>query len=148
MQHSLARDLGVTAHIELPVERVSVTPRSLVGATGAAPRVLVWAVTPGTRLSSRPALDALAASIRSLADRTGEEIAFVVFDRAADPLGNARQIADLLGRPRWDLIIVLDDLEGERLRFNTISADLIPAFDEYAQRSGARAQLTRASRWR
>jgi ABC-type dipeptide/oligopeptide/nickel transport system permease subunit len=142
-QHSLARDLGVTAHLELPVERISVTPRSLVGATGAAPRVLVWAVTPGTRLSSRPALDALAATIRALADRTGEEVAFVVFDRAADPLGNARQIADLLGRTRWDLIIVLDDLEGERLRFSTISSDLIPAFDEYAQRSGARAQLTR-----
>lgn len=144
-QHSLARDLGVTAHIELPVERVSVTPRSLVGATGAAPRVLVWAVTPATRLSSRPALDALAACIRALADRTGEEVAFVVFDRAADPLGNARQVADLLGRTRWDLIIVLDDLEGERLRFSTISSDLIPAFDEYAQRSGARAQLTRGS---
>ncbi len=144
-QHSLARDLGATAHIELPVERVSVNPRSLVGATGAAPRVLVWAVTPGTRLSSGPVLDALAASIRALADRTGEEVAFVVFDRAADPLGNARQVADLLGRTRWDLIIVLDDLEGERLRFSTISSDLIPAFDEYAQRSGARAQLTRGS---
>lgn len=141
--HSLARDLGITAHLALPVERVSVTPRSLVGATGAAPRVLVWAVTPGTRLSSRPALDALAASIRALADRTGEEVAFVVFDRAGDPLGNARQVADLLGRTRWDLIIVLDDLEGERLRFSTISSDLIPAFDEYALRSGARAQLTR-----
>ena len=51
-QQTLARDLGVTAHVELPVERVSVTPRSLVGATGAAPRVLVWAVTPGTRVSS------------------------------------------------------------------------------------------------
>ena len=87
----------------------------------------------------------VAATIRALADRTGEEVAFVVFDRAADPLGNARQVADLLGRPRWDLIIVLDDLEGERLRFSTISADLIPAFDEYAQRSGARAQLTRGS---
>ncbi|MEO8631969.1 MAG: ABC transporter permease subunit [Chloroflexota bacterium] len=144
-RQTLARDLGVTAHLELPVERVKATPRSLVGTTGDAPRVLVWAVTPGTRLSSRPALDALAATIRALADRTGEEVAFVVFDRSADPLGNARQVADLLGRTRWDLIVVIDDLEGERLRFNTISADLIPAFDEYAQRSGARAQLTRAS---
>ena len=99
--HSLARDLGVTAHLELPVERVSVTPRSLVGATGAAPRVLVWAVTPGTRLNSRPALDALAASIRALAGRTGEEVAFVVFDRAGDPLGNARQVADLSAARGW-----------------------------------------------
>jgi ABC-type dipeptide/oligopeptide/nickel transport system permease subunit len=144
-QHTLARELGVTAHLELPVERVTATPRSLVGATGDAPRILVWAVTPATRLSSRPALDAVASAIRTLAHRSGEEVAFVVFDRTGDPLGNARQIADLLGRTSWDLIIVLDDLEGDRLRFNTLSSDLIPAFDEYAQRSGARAQLTRGS---
>ncbi len=114
-QRTLARDLGVTAHLELPVERVAATPRSLIGTTGDAPRILVWAVTPGTRLSSRPALDALAGTIRALAGRTGEEVAF------------------------------LDDLEGETLRFDTNSSDLIPAFDEYAERSGARAQLTRGS---
>jgi peptide/nickel transport system permease protein len=144
-QRSLARDLGATAHLELPVERVTASPRSLVGTTGDAPRILVWAVTPGTRLSSRPALDVLAATIRVLADRSGEEVAFVVFDRTADPSGNARQVAEHLGRTSWDLIVVLDDLEGERLRFDTPSADLIPAFDEYAQRSGARAQVTRAT---
>lgn len=144
-QRTLARDLGVTAHLELPVERVAATPRSLIGTTGDAPRILVWAVTPGTHLSSRPALDALASTIRALADRTGEEVAFVVFDRTADAPGNARQVAERLGRTNWDLIVVLDDLEGERLRFDTNASDLIPAFDEYAERSGARAQITRGS---
>jgi hypothetical protein len=142
---SLARDLGVTAHLELPVERVSATPRSLIGTTGDSPRILIWAVTPATRLSSRPALDALAATIRALKDRAGEELAFVVFDQTADPLGNARQVAERLGRTQWDVLVVLDDLEGDRLRFMTPSADLIPAFDEYAQRAGARAQVTRGS---
>ena len=116
-QASLARDLGVTAHLELPVERVSATPRSLVGTTGDSPRILIWAVTPATRLSSRPALDALAGTIRALKDRAGEEVAFVVFDQTADPLGNARQVAERLGRTQWDVIVVLDDLEGDRLRF-------------------------------
>ena len=142
---SLARDLGVTARLELPVERVSATPRSLVGTTGDSPRILIWAVTPATRLSSRPALDALAGTIRALKDRAGGEVAFVVFDQTADPLGNARQVAERLGRTQWDVIVVLDDLEGDRLRFMTPSADLIPAFDEYAQRAGARAQVTRGS---
>jgi hypothetical protein len=142
-QRSLARDLGVIGHLTLPVERVSAAPRSLVGTTGDAARILVWAVTPATRLSSRPALDALAATIRALKDRAGEEVAFVVFDRTADPLGNARQVAEHLGRTQWDLIIVLDDLEGGSLRFETLSSDLIPAFDEYARRAGTRAQVTR-----
>src|SRR5258706_14397634 len=82
-QRTLARDLGVTAHLELPVERVAATPRSLIGTTGDAPRILVWAVTPGTRLSSRPALDALAGTIRPLAGRTGEGGAFVLFAATA-----------------------------------------------------------------
>jgi peptide/nickel transport system permease protein len=143
---SLARDLGRRAHVDLQVARVSATPRSLVGVTPGEPaRVLIWAVTPATRGSSRPATDALAAFIRSLAGRTGAGLAIVAFDRTADPIGNARAIAELLGRTRWDTIVVLDDLEGDRLRFETIYGDLIPMFDEYASRSGARAAITRGS---
>lgn len=141
---SLARDLGTRAHIDLQVARVVATPRSLVGVTPGEPaRVLVWAVMPATRGSARPATDALAAFVRSLAGRTGVGFAIVAFDRTADPIGNARAIAEVLGRTRWDTIVVLDDLEGERLRFDTIFGDLIPMFDEYASRSGARAAITR-----
>jgi hypothetical protein len=141
---TLARDLGAHVHVELPVARVSATARSLVGVSGGdAPRVLVWAVMPASRGSSRPAMDALAATIRSLSRRTGTALAFVAFDRSYDALGNARAIADLLRRASWDLIVVLDDLEGERLRFDTIYGDLIPMFDEYAKRAGARAVITR-----
>jgi peptide/nickel transport system permease protein len=143
---SRARDLGARAHVDLQVARVSATPRSLVGVTPGDPaRVLIWAVMPATRGSSRPATDALAAFIRSLAGRTGAGLAIVAFDRTADPIGNSRAIADLLGRTRWDTIVVLDDLEGDRLRFETIYGDLIPMFDEYASRSGARAAITRGS---
>jgi hypothetical protein len=145
-QNSLARDLGTRAHVEVPVARVTATPRSLVGVTPDQPsRVLIWVVMPATRGSSRPATDALAAFIRSLNGRTGEGLAIVAFDRTADPIGNARAIADLLGRTRWDTIVVLDDLEGDRLRFETIYGDLIPMFDEYATRSGARAAITRGA---
>ena len=143
---SLARDLGARAHVDLQIARVTATPRSLVGVTpGESARVLIWAVMPATRGSSRPATDALAAFIRSLAGRTGVGLAIVAFDRTADPIGNARVIADILGRTRWDTIVVLDDLEGDLLRFETIYGDLIPMFDEYASRSGARAAITRGS---
>jgi len=141
---SLARDLGTRAHVELPIARVNATPKSLVGVTPGVPsRVLIWAVMPATRGSSRPATDSLAAFVRSLASRTGAGIAVVAFDRTADTLGNARAVAEVLGRTQWDTIVVLDDLDGERLRFDTIYGDLIPMFDEYASRSGARAAITR-----
>ena len=107
-------------------------------------RVLIWAVMPATRGDSRPAADALAAFVRSLAGRTGAGLAIVAFDRTGDPLGNARVIADLLGRDRWDTIVVLDDIDGERLRFQTPYGDLIPMFDEYAKRTGSRAAITRS----
>jgi len=143
---SLARDLGTSAHIDLPVARVKATPRSLVGVTpGERSRILIWLVMPATRGSSRPAIDALAAFVRSLAGRRGVGLAIVAFDRTADAIGNARAIADLLGQTRWDTIVVLDDLEGDRLRFETIYGDLIPMFDEYASRSGARAAITRGA---
>jgi peptide/nickel transport system permease protein len=141
---SLARDLGSRARVELPISRVTTTARSLVGVTPGEPaRVLIWAVLPATRGSSQPATDALAAMVRSLADRSGAGLAVVAFDRSVDPKGNARAVADLLGRTSWDTIVVLDDLDGERLRFDTIHGDLIPMFDEYAKRSGARAAITR-----
>jgi len=113
-QRSFARELGTRAHIDLPVARVTATTQSLVGVTPGEPsRVLIWAVMPATRGSSRPATDALAAFVRSLAGRTGVGLAVVAFDRRADTIGSARALADLLGRTRWDTIVVLDDLEGE-----------------------------------
>jgi peptide/nickel transport system permease protein len=144
-KRTLSRDLATRAHVELPIARVSATPRSLIGVTPGAPsRILIWAVMPATRGSSAPTTDALAATVRSLAGRPGAALAVVAFDRTADPLGNARAVADVLGRTQWDLIVVLDDLDGDRLRFQTIFGDLIPMFDEYAKRSGARAAITRS----
>ena len=141
---SLARDLGVRSHVELPVQRVLATPTSFVGVSDGSPRVLVWAVLPETRGGSPTTSDALAAFLLSLAGKQGASLAVVAFDRSVDTIGNARAIADLLGRTRWDTIVVLDDLEGETIRFETIYGDLIPMFDHYAARTGARASITRA----
>ena len=143
-RRSLARDLGVASHVELPVGRLLATPTSFVGVSSDSPRILVWAVLPATRGGSRTTSDALAAFLRSLAARDGAHLAVVAFDRSVDATGNARAIADLLGRTRWDTIVVLDDLEGQTLRFDTIYGDLIPMFDHYAARTGARAAITRA----
>ena len=141
---SLARDLGTLAHVALPTARVTATPTSFLGVSpGGSPRVLIWAVIPATRGSSTPTTDALAAFVQSLAGRSGARLAVVAFDRSVDTIGNARMLADLLGRTRWDTIVVLDDLDGDRLRFDTIFGDLIPMFDEYATRIGARASVTR-----
>jgi len=142
---TLARDLGVLAHIELPVARVSETLRNLVARTSDDdPGVLIWALMPATRGSSGPAFDALAAVVRILKERQSAAFTIVAFDRRFDALGNARAIATALGKNSWDLIVVLDDLEGERLRFDTVYGDLIPMFDLYAARAGARAAITRS----
>jgi hypothetical protein len=141
---TLARDLGVTAHIELPVARVSETLRHLVARTSDDdPGVLIWAVMPATRGSSGPAVDALTAMVRTLKERRDAAFTIVAFDRRYDALGSARALASALGKNSWDLIVVLDDLEGERLRFDTIYGDLIPMFDLYAARADARAAITR-----
>jgi peptide/nickel transport system permease protein len=141
---TFARDLGVTAHIELPVARVSETLRHLVARTSDSdPGILIWAVMPATRGSSAPGLDALAAMVETLKGHTGAAFTVVAFDRRYDALGSARALASALGKNSWDLIVVLDDLEGERLRFDTVYGDLIPMFDLYAARAGARAVITR-----
>src|SRR4029078_325071 len=103
------------------------------------PGLLIWALMPATRGSSGPALDALAAVVRTLKDPRGTRFTGVAFDPRFDALGNARALATALGRNRWDLIVVLDDLEGEQLRFDTVYGDLLPMFDLYAARAGARA---------
>ena len=83
-----------------PVARVSATPRSLVGGLRANPLVcLIWAVMPATRGSSRPATDALAAYIRSLAGRTGA-VSRSSCSTTRRTAGNARQVAERLGRTR------------------------------------------------
>jgi hypothetical protein len=42
-------------------------------------------------------------------------------------------------------VVVIDDLDGEALRFTTANGDLIPAFDLYADKADARHVTTTAT---
>jgi hypothetical protein len=139
---SLARDIGATAHIEVPVERRTATSTSFVGevrnAPTGAPRVLVWA-NRGT--GSGDARDVLLALARSLEDRSVPFI-LVDFDPSIDAKGNVSRVAAALAGRRVALVVVLDKLKGTALRFTTANGDLIPAMDLYAEKAGARHVAT------
>jgi hypothetical protein len=142
---STARELGVTAHIEVPIERRTATSTSFIGETPntAADRshVLVWAVRRG---AVHPTTDVLQALARSPAGRSVPFI-FVDFDPSIDARGNIAKIAEVLAGRRISLVVVLDKLEGNALRFTTPYGDLIPAMDLYAENAGARHVTTRAT---
>lgn len=142
---SIARELGVTAHIEVPVERRTATSTSFVAEIpNAAPdrsRVLVWAVRRG---DGHATTDVLLAASRSLAGRSVPFI-FVDFDPSIDARGNITKVAEVLADRRIGLVVVLDKLEGTALRFTTPYGDLIPAMDLYADKAGARHVATRTT---
>ena len=92
---------------------------------------------PADADASSGAADAVAGLARLFADRA-VPVTLVAFDPAVDPDGNAAQIAERIGVDRISLIVVLDRLTGSVLHFITRNGDLIPAFDLYAQRAGAR----------
>lgn len=137
---SPARDLGVTAHVEVPLAGETAVRTSFIGEAAGLPdttgRVLVWARR--SRDAAHPAADVIAALARVLASRNAPFV-LVDFDPATDP---GPLLALLRERP-ISLVIVLDGLEGEALRFTTPYGDLIPAFDLYAERAGARYEVTR-----
>jgi hypothetical protein len=61
-----------------------------------------------------------------------------------DPSANARDVAAVLAGRRITLVLVLDALDGDALRFATTFGDLIPAFDLYADKAGAAHVVTRS----
>ncbi len=142
---STARELGVTAHIEVPVERRTATSTSFVGATPGGPadssHVLVWAIRRG---DAHPTTEVLLALARSLRGRSVPFI-FVDFDPSIDARGNISKIAEVLAGRRIGLVLVLDKLEGNALRFTTPYGDLIPAMDLYADKAGARHVATQVT---
>jgi peptide/nickel transport system permease protein len=143
---SPARDLGVTARVEVPLRRESASVTSLVGEVrdvpGDAGRILVWAIRrPGEQ---NPSADVLAALARVAASRRVPFV-FVDFDPSVDPNANAKSIGEALADRRISLVVVLDRLEGGKLRFTTPYGDLIPAMDHYAEKAGARYEVTRTT---
>src|SRR5213075_345161 len=66
---SMARDLPLRAHLELPIAPVASSSHSLVALTPApagAHRLVIWAVAPSLASGSRSAADALGALVRAL----------------------------------------------------------------------------------
>jgi peptide/nickel transport system permease protein len=135
---SPSRDLGVTARVEVPLERQTATVTSYVAEIAGAPadagRIVVW--SPRRDRAPHPSADVLAALGRSLADRR-VPVVLVDFDPAVNADTNAKLIGELLKDRRIELVVVLDRLDGPALRLTTPHGDLIPAFDLYAEKAGA-----------
>ena len=144
---SLSRDLGITARVAVPLEKTETHSSSVVGEVQGAPndqgRVIVWTTLPEGGGSSS-SIDALASLARTLAPRRVPFI-FVAFDPSGDAGANRKLVLEALGTRRVGLVLVLLDLRGEALQFATPNGDLIPAFDLYAERAGARHVLTRST---
>lgn len=143
---SASRDLGITARVEVPLAQRSASVTSFVGEGPDVPtdagRVLVWAVRkPG---AANPAGDVLAALARAFDGRRAPFV-FVDFDPSVDPKANAQIIGEVLKDRRITLVVVLDELDGSALRFTTPYGDLIPALDLYAEKAGARHEVTRTT---
>jgi peptide/nickel transport system permease protein len=142
---SVARDLGVRARVEVPLERRTAVATSYVaevaGVAADAPRVLVWAPR---KPADHPSADALAAVGRALAAR---KVPFILvdYDDFLDRAGTVAAIRAVLGDRRIALVLVLERLDGTALRFTTPYGDLIPAIDLYADRASARHEVTRAT---
>jgi len=138
-----SRQLGVTARVEVPLQRQTASVTSHVAEVADAPagagHVVIWGIKrPG---ALHPATDVLAALGRSLGTRQVPFI-FVEFDPSLDPDVNAKSIGEVLKDRRIALVLVLDRLEGAKLRFTTPYGDLIPALDLYAEAAGTKYERT------
>jgi ABC-type dipeptide/oligopeptide/nickel transport system permease subunit len=141
-ERSAARDLGVIARVNVPLRVDTATFTSVVaevpGVVPDAGRVVVWAERDnhGERITART--DVLAALAR-LGTERHVPFTFVDFDPRAD----ADAVREVLRGQRILLVLVLEHLDQDKLRFDTANGDLIPAFDLYSQKAGARYEVTR-----
>lgn len=143
---SAARDLGVIAHIEVPVARQSAHVSSIVGEVAdldpATPRMVVWCVRHAD--AGNACSDVASALAREVSGRRVPFV-FVDFDPSIDPNANALAVAEILRSRRIGLMVVIDGLDGSALKFTTPFGDLVAAFDLYADRAGARYMTTRGT---
>jgi peptide/nickel transport system permease protein len=145
-QRSMSRELGVIARVDVPLAATTASITSYVGEVEGAPRdagrILVW--VPRRSDAQRSSASVLAALARSLGDRRVPFI-LVDFDPAVDPIANTKRIGEELKDRRIALVVVLDRLDGAALRVTTSHGDLIPALDQYADKAGARHEVTRTT---
>jgi len=140
---SFSRDLGLTARIAVPlredVTSVATTVAEVPGFSAETGRVVIWAEHRlGTTASEANRRDVLASLARFAAARHVPFI-FVDFDLRADALA----VREFLATRRILVVIILDQLDGGVLYFTTANGDLVPAFDLYAEKAGARHETTR-----
>ncbi len=143
---SVARDLGISARIAVPLERRAGSAVSYVGEVAGARHdaghILVWA--PRRVDDPHPSADVIAAVARSVAPGQLPFI-FVDFDDSIDAKTSAQLIRTSFGDRRISLVIVLGSLTGDALKFTTPYGDLIPAMDLYAAQAGARSAVTHST---
>jgi peptide/nickel transport system permease protein len=142
-ERSAARDLAISARVDVPLRERTVAIPSLIAEVPDLPnderRIVVFAARTFGKEEIEPArADVLAALARFTTTRHAPFI-FVDFDASAD----SRAIRDALRDRRIVLVLVLEDLRGDALRFKTANGELIPALDLFAQQAGARYQVTR-----
>jgi ABC-type dipeptide/oligopeptide/nickel transport system permease subunit len=143
---SPARELGVTARVEVPLARERAVVTSYVGevaSAGDVGRIVVWGARDAAEQNSATR-DVLSALARTFAGR-GVPFIFVDFDPAQDARANAQGIKEALRDRRITLVIVIDRLVGSALKFTTANGELIPAIDLYAEKAGARHDATRST---
>jgi len=142
----VARELGATARVTVPLARTASSATSYLGevpgAAHDAGHIVVWAARrPG---DPHPSSDVLAALGRSLGASRLPFI-FVDFDDSVDPRASAQLIRAAFGDRRIAFVIVLGNLTGDALKFATPYGDLIPALDLYASEAGARSVVTQST---
>lgn len=142
---SPARQLAVHARVEVPLEHRTGNVTSYVGESDAVPgdigRILLWTER---RPGPDSARDVLAATARALGPRHAAMI-FVELDPAVDAIANRKAVREVLKDRRITLVIVLDRIQGTALKFTTPYGHLIPALDHYAEKVGARHEVTRTT---
>jgi hypothetical protein len=134
----MAVALPGTARVSVPVAAVTETSHNLFALTAARPdghRLVLWAIAPSAVDGSRGAADALAAAVRSLRGRPVPGVAVVFFDPRGDTAANAKELLAAVGGT-IDLIVLVDALTGQRLKFSSIYGDLFFPFDRYADNAG------------
>lgn len=143
LERSMARDLGIAARINVPVRADSTTATSRLAQVPDLPsgvgRVVVWATRDADSPALEPARANVVASVAAMAAARRAPFIFVDFD----PHGDTSAVREALADRRVTLVLVLGNLNGGAMRFETANGDLIPAFDLYADSAGAQHEVTR-----
>jgi peptide/nickel transport system permease protein len=140
---SLSRDVDAPVDVDVPVSERTLAVTSVVarvpGIDASTGHIVLWAAR-GSEANAidQPRSDVIAAVARLAASRHAPFV-FVDADRRADP----KIIRGAFDDARVALVLVLEQLRGDVLTFESANGDLIPALDFYAQKVGARYEVTR-----